>query len=325
MNHKSWLYILLPILASFLFIFSGCGEIFDPSSYSISGKVTGAGGGGVEGVAILFSGDFSGKATTGKDGSWQASRLKGTVTVTPSMSGCTFDQASRTVTQRANDVNFIVTGFTDDFTDPGSGWAVGVDNVSGYNFSYDSGEYLMQANHVDALYSSLAPVPVSTKYFIQADMYLAPESPNAKLGLFFYGSNDFIYGFRIDPERQQYQFFKLTADNNYTSPDGTSWTTCSSITTGTNHLLVKQENNQVTLSINGNVVVQAFSVEAHNVNSGSYEVGLLVGSFDNSTDVPVTGHFDNFVLSSEVISGSVVGKTLLNERIPVKVRVFREE
>lgn len=153
MNHKSWLYILLPILASFLFIFSGCGEIFDPSSYSISGKVTGAGGGGVAGVTILFSGDFNGKTTTATDGSWQAYRLKGTVTVTPSKTGCTFDQLSRTVTQRVNDVNFIVTGFTDDFTDPGSGWEVG--NEPEYKFAYGSGEYSMQVNYLWNMRNSL--------------------------------------------------------------------------------------------------------------------------------------------------------------------------
>ena len=324
MNRKIRSYICILIIISFLFIFSGCGENFDPSSYSISGKVTCTGGGGIEGVNILFSGDFSGKATTGKDGSWQASRLKGTVTVTPSMSGCTFDQASRTVTQRANDVNFIVTGFTDDFTDAGSGWAVG--NESEYNFAYDSGEYSMTVKKPVTLFLSSAPVPVSAKYSIQADMHLAPNSPNAKLGLFFYGGSDFIYGFRIDPGRQQYQFFKLTAGNTFTDPNGFSWTFYSNIsTTGTNQLLVKQDNNKVTLSINGDAVIQDSPIDAHIGNSGSYEVGLLVGSFDNTTDVPTTGHFDNFILSSEVLSGSVIGKSLSYERMPVKVRVFREE
>ena len=320
---RSRLSIFLSMFVVFLFI-SGCGENFDPSSYSISGKVTGTGGGGVEGVNILFSGDFNGKTTTAADGSWQASRLKGTVTVTPSMPGCTFDQSSRPVTGAATDVNFIVMGFTDDFFDAGSGWEIG--NESDYSFAYDSGEYRMLVNKSLTLFSSPSPIPVSAKYSIQADMRLT-GSYTAKLGLFFYGGDDFIYGFRIDPGGQKYQIFKLTSNNYFTYyPDGTEWIDGRDILkpniTDTNKLRVEQDNSQVKLYINGNSV-PGITVVAHNLSSSFYEVGLLVGSYENQT--PVTGHFDNFQLSSEVLSGSVVGKTLLNERTPVKVRVFREE
>ena len=49
--------------------------------YAVSGQITDAGGAKIAGVTLTFSGGY-GTATTGADGKWSKSGLKGTVTIT---------------------------------------------------------------------------------------------------------------------------------------------------------------------------------------------------------------------------------------------------
>lgn len=76
------------------------------TAYTVSGRITRAESGqGVEGVTIAFSGGF-GTATTGFDGKWSKSGLKGAVTVTPSRDGWAFSPGNGLVSGAATDVNF---------------------------------------------------------------------------------------------------------------------------------------------------------------------------------------------------------------------------
>ncbi len=72
-----------------------------PSTYTISGKVTGD---VIEDVTITLAGGASATTTTGIDGSYAFTNLTdGSYTVTPSLTGFTFDPASRSVTLTGGD------------------------------------------------------------------------------------------------------------------------------------------------------------------------------------------------------------------------------
>jgi len=75
------------------------------ASASVSGQVT-YNGNGLAGVTISFS-DGLPSVTTNSQGYWSQGGLTGSVTVTPSLSGCTFTPSSITVTGPNNNVNFF--------------------------------------------------------------------------------------------------------------------------------------------------------------------------------------------------------------------------
>ena len=91
--------LLLVLIAGLSLVLAGCYD------YSVSGRVTDPDGNGIAGVTLAFSGGF-GTASTGDDGSWSKSGLKGAVTITPTEDGWTFVPASREVSGAASDVNF---------------------------------------------------------------------------------------------------------------------------------------------------------------------------------------------------------------------------
>ena len=83
--------------------------------YTVSGTVFDDEGTPLSGVTITFSGSF-GNVTTNASGAWSKSGLTGTVTVTPSLDGYTFEPSSTEVTVSRSDVNFIGTPMTYDAT-----------------------------------------------------------------------------------------------------------------------------------------------------------------------------------------------------------------
>jgi len=100
-------FILVCILLSVAGCFGGGGGGGGSKTYTVSGRVVRADNNqGIQGVTIAFSGGF-GTATTGTDGKWSKSGLKGTVTVTPSKQGWAFDPLIRQVSGAADNVNFV--------------------------------------------------------------------------------------------------------------------------------------------------------------------------------------------------------------------------
>lgn len=76
-------------------------------TYSVSGRVTDDDlGVGMYGVSFTFSGGF-GRAQTDALGDWSKAGLYGTVAITPSLPGWTFEPMSRTVTGADNAVDFV--------------------------------------------------------------------------------------------------------------------------------------------------------------------------------------------------------------------------
>ncbi len=73
--------------------------------YAVSGQITDAGGAKIAGVTLTFIGGY-GTATTGADGKWSKSGLRGTVTVTPAKAAWVFQPTSSQVTGAVANVDF---------------------------------------------------------------------------------------------------------------------------------------------------------------------------------------------------------------------------
>ena len=95
------------------FTFDNCsGTVVPPSTYSISGTVTASTGGGLGGVTMTLTGTSSTTTTTAGDGTYSFSSFpdSSTYTVTPSLSGYTFQPSSSSGSISGSNVTLDFTG-----------------------------------------------------------------------------------------------------------------------------------------------------------------------------------------------------------------------
>lgn len=124
-----------------MLILSGC--MTSSVTYSVSGYVT-YNGSGLSGVTISFS-DGLPSVTTNSQGYWSQSGLTGSVVVTPSLSGYTFNPPSITVTSANGNVNFIAVANTYSI----GGWEHQGYNLDGtYCYPYQMTSSLSSLNSV---------------------------------------------------------------------------------------------------------------------------------------------------------------------------------
>ncbi len=111
---------------------SGCPNVLTPedtgdapdngdpgATYAVSGSVTDEAGEGIGGVSVGF-GEATEPVLTDAEGAWTRDGLTGTVTVTPSEDGWTFDPSSREVSGAASNVDFTRTEVISEYTVSGS-------------------------------------------------------------------------------------------------------------------------------------------------------------------------------------------------------------
>lgn len=170
--------------------------------------------------------------------------------------------------------------FFDDFSNPASGWL-------GHG-TYENGELEIQLTTANSFTSSVAPCEVPADYSIQAEMRLASGSvAEAGYGFYFNTGTGVYCCFRVRPDTQQYQVFKLTGGSVWEYP--VDWTNSSYINAlSTNILKIIKNGNQVALYINGHLVNTITIDFISNPN-----VGLHGSSFEN---LPLIARFDNFQL-----------------------------
>src|SRR5690625_3002866 len=108
MNRRVLLILLVLMAFTLAGCFGGGGGIQAPTTYNLSGYVVDSDGEAIKDITLYIEGASIQKTmvTTGDDGKWLATGLKGQVTVTPLESDYTFEPENRTVANAANDVNF---------------------------------------------------------------------------------------------------------------------------------------------------------------------------------------------------------------------------
>lgn len=106
--------LLFGLLSVMLLITAGCTTEEDDPTYAISGAVSIEGtGDALAGVTISLTGAANASATTDSDGNFSLSSITdGTYTLTPSLSGYTFEPVSTVVVvsgANITDINFVAT------------------------------------------------------------------------------------------------------------------------------------------------------------------------------------------------------------------------
>jgi hypothetical protein len=287
-------------------ILVGCGDINvnspshptptpTPAPYSVSGYVCTRNGvngelpTGISGVTVSFS-NGAGSVTTSANGSWSQTGLLGTVTITPSKLGFTFDPSSQNVTGAATDIFFRMIGFTDNFSNSSTNWSTL--NGTDTSYAYQNGAYQITIKTTDGMSAwAYAPFPIGAgdDYTVQVTCQVSSGTQGA-YGLVFdcddEGNNFYYFG--IDPFTGGYFLAKREADLWLTSPIiGLTYSPAINADSGAvNTLKVVKVGDAAGLFING------ISVDSFTSDLVVRRVALITDSDDFFTT-----SYDNFDFS----------------------------
>ncbi|HRQ37766.1 MAG TPA: hypothetical protein PLD25_07610 [Chloroflexota bacterium] len=198
--------------------------------------------------------------------------------------------------------------FLDDFSNPNSGWPVGPVVLNGQQLgatSYVNGEYLIHSDAAGAgyLFRPLAPAPGPENYTVEAEARFDAPTVDGLVGLIFgaiiEGSEvPRYYLFEIEPETQE---FRLIRREYSVSTDIVDYTLSTAINpgTGSNHLSVTRQGDQITLAING-AMLGAWS-DSGITGPGYTGLALRV----RTSVLQANAYYDNFHLYDCAPTGSV--------------------
>ena len=194
------------------------------------------------------------------------------------------------------------TGFSDDFSNPASGWD---ESESDHVLSeYTMGEFLVHTKKSGHLYLYRAPSCVLDNYTVELDVRWQEETGKA-YGLIFDVQQNFssYYLFIINADDQMYRLYRRTASE---STNIKAWTRSSAIHTGfsSNHLMVTRSGENITLYVNG----VELGMWSDNSIAGAGGVGIVSKPYSNH---PITDSlYDNFNLSGVPPTNSDVGAAM---------------
>jgi hypothetical protein len=180
--------------------------------------------------------------------------------------------------------------FSDDFSNPNSGWNVGGDG--NYLLQYLGGEYRILLNNPDSWAFGLPDLDLPGNYRLDVDTRQTSYYESAQGMLFGIGwganGNFETYQFLVNPTTQEYLLDKRSMNGSWNAPIGWTYTSRIHPGTETNHLRVERIGSAIHLYINGYWVDTAYD---SSFTSPGRDVALYVDSFNQS---PVDVRFDNF-------------------------------
>lgn len=190
--------------------------------------------------------------------------------------------------------------FVDDFSNPDSGWPVGVDGP--ISWSYMGGEYLMQITQTDWWAGAYRVPPVAV-----ADFRAAVSVRNAT------GDYDTYYGliFGLNPDWSQFYVFEISPDGYYFifRYENDNWNILDmdyspNIFLGilTNRLVVERNGSMIKAYANG----QLLTTVVDSSFTGARYIGLIVENYSSFT---LSGYFDNFGIYPITCDLSQIGST----------------
>lgn len=180
--------------------------------------------------------------------------------------------------------------YSDDFSDPNSGWVVAED--ANRLYEYKDGEYRLRVQVIKNLFSTINPGAGYQNYAVESDMRWVGGTTSGWYGLVF-GVNskyDQYYALVVVADEQEFGLLRRKKDGQFAVV--VNLTESSAIKTGleTNHLGIIRNGNNITIKINGTNL--GTWVDSNIV--GTTWSGILAGTM---LDVPVDARFDNFYLS----------------------------
>lgn len=188
--------------------------------------------------------------------------------------------------------------FSDDFSNPSSGWAVGEDMY--LRTEYLNGEYRVRSKRAGYLFFIKAPTCVRKNYSLQVKVRWDSRTGNS-YGLLFGIVGDFERFYMVDmnAEYQQYRLYRYDSGNWYTIQGGRK-STYINPGYGTNTITVGRNNGQISLSVNGHYIDTWYD----DAIMGFTSVGILTSSY---SDDPISdARFDDFLVTTSGTSNNQV-------------------
>ena len=175
--------------------------------------------------------------------------------------------------------------YTDDFSNPNSGWPIKDDSVA--TWGYDNGEYrllIKQAGYVVYAGNNL------TATDFQAAVDARSDTPaNGAYGLYFASGSAGAYVFEVAPSTQLYHFIRRdNVNNTWVTIIGATFNGAIKSGSQTNRLMVTRSGSTITLYANGTQLSQITDSTL-----GTGYVGAEASSFNSNHEA----FFDNFVLA----------------------------
>lgn len=182
--------------------------------------------------------------------------------------------------------------YTDAFDDPGSGWIVGERN--GSQVGYQDGEYAISVEEPYTNAWGILPID-QADVIIEVDAYPATGTLANDYGVMCRYNNGTFYYFAITADGfAAIILFDENANQTFTvlTPSSGMMASYEAIHTGSegNHIRAECIGNQLTLTVNGQQILQAI----HHSITRPGDVGLVAGTFEAGG---VQVNFDNFSVS----------------------------
>ena len=192
--------------------------------------------------------------------------------------------------------------FTDDFSDPGSGWPISDDG--NIRYEYLAGEYRIMVRNT-SWWTGARPGFKASDYVVAVDVRNAGNY--GSYGLLFGGSDDWsqFYGFDIDPDGY-YWLWKKDGDDWTTFDEG--YSTHINTGTATNRIKVKRDGSEISIYANGQFITSVIDSSL----LGERHLGLITFAYDQPG---VDARFDNFAVYP-VECSQAAGQSNVSRRVP---------
>lgn len=312
-------------------LFSGCGA-FKTGEFKISGRVTEADGReGIAGVKIYYEKNYYSARYVWTDSSgywsiWADENDRLLIWAEKAHHMFQPAPAKFTVDGKRDNINFQVVGWSDNFSDPNSGWVE--DSYAKY-IKDGTGEdlYEILVTGVGSSVKVTAPMVMPTSYTLGVTGYTADVLPDVggMYGIVFnvysFSPGDYYYVFRVRPGDAYYELVKVEILSNGYTDSTTILEGPNSIFTdsGINILEVRVNWNKVELCVNNEVVDSTTNFLPH--DSSFVQAGLYAYAEAKSSH---TVRFDDFNLSAIGFSprwkvmGVMSSEQLLHKDLEIK-------
>ena len=180
--------------------------------------------------------------------------------------------------------NYCADAYTDDFSDPNSGWLVA--DLPLVGLGYQEEEYEIELRLGNLFAGAPAPLSGLTSYTVEADMYRRTGSSDQYALAFDFVDLKHFYIFIVDPLSRNYAIGRRSGSN-WVVVNAWSYSPYINPNNERNHLLVTRADNQIMIAINNQPLTTVFD----KAYSGTLRVGVYAQTGD---DVPAAIRFDNF-------------------------------
>jgi len=178
--------------------------------------------------------------------------------------------------------------YSDDFSNPASGWLTG--DGKHISLSYENGEYEIEIFRSWWWGASAPPLGDISNYSIESEARLHTGSEGIYGVIFDREDWDNYYVFVVIPSSQVYAIFRHEPNDNWINLVPFTASTAIKADSATNQLKVEREGEKITVYVNDQVLN---TTNDSTLTGTSSEVGLFAQTLNEE---PIKARFDNFIV-----------------------------